>query len=834
MQVKKILATVLAAVLVFSSFTVSAATLSPGINHESTSTSVGGYPQKVNKLSVDLTNPYSKIEYGVSNPLNTLQSVSALSKAHTYDQHHVVGAVNASFFRWEDRFPLYLLAENDRIVNLGNVSTNFNDYMHTPAAFGVTADKKAKVGKYNLSHTIEHNGANYSLTSMNRLRDNNESILYTSSWPNDKTRQNQYGIEVVVSGVSKKVDSQLKFGEKVTGTVSAIRPYGQYTSATIPDDGYVISASGTEASKFTSMKVGDSVTLSVDVDSSWKGAQFMLASGPLLVQNGRVDMTIDPKSPRVTERTARTAVATDATGNTAYFVTVDGKQSGYSQGMTLTEFANYLVSIGAYNAINLDGGGSTTMVTRNYGATYPTLANRPSDGSERRVSAILEAISTAPIGTPQHVNVTQTEDGIVAVGASVGYKVNYVLDQYYNALPIDSSKLKLESVSNNVGVIENNKFVGTNAGKGTITATYETATISIPVTVTNSIDRLVATPEKIRLGTGETADFSVRGISSNQKVIFNPSAVNWTVNGNIGSLNGTTFTSGNIEGSGSIVGTFGSTKVTIPVTVSNQPLVLGTFDSTTGLKAETIRANASISTDTKLNAHDGNSSLKLNYDFTSYKDDTSAAYVTWTNGLALEGKPDRIGVWVYGDGNNHWLRGSLSDGNGKEVTVDFTNDGGLNWTGWKYVEATVPSNLSAPLKLNKIYVAEPSSAKKNKSSIWFDKLQTVYHDGPTNELAFTSNSNDRVVPANKQFTVTFSQNMNSSLLNTKYVYVEDQYGVRQPVTVAKGSDGTKLIVNAPSAGYQSGKAYRLVVTHFVTNSQGTRMVKDSITKFKVK
>lgn len=834
MQIKRIVSMILATVLVFSSFTVSAATLSPGISHESSSTSVGGYPQKVNKLSIDLTNPYSKIKYGVSNPLNTLQSVSALSKAHTYDQHHVVGAINASFFRWEDRFPIYLLAENDRIVNLGNVSTNFNDFMHTPAAFGVTADNKAKVGKYTLSHVVEHNGQRHSLTSMNRYRDNNESILYTSSWPNDKTRQNQYGIEIVVTGVGKDVDSQLKFGEKVTGKVSGIRPYGQYTSASIPDDGFVISASGSENSKFTSMKIGDSVTLSVDVDSSWKGAQFMLASGPLLVQNGKVDMTIDPKSPRVTERTARTAVATDASGNTAYFVTVDGKQSGYSQGMTLTEFANYLVSIGAYNAINLDGGGSTTMVTRKYGATYPTLVNRPSDGSERRVSAILEAISTAPIGTPQHVNVSQTEEGIVAVGASVDFKVNYVLDQYYNALPIDSSKLKLESVSNNVGVIENNKFVGTNAGTGTITAKYDTATVSIPVTVTNSIEQLVATPDKIRVGTGETANFSVRGISRNQKVIFNPSAVNWTVNGNIGTVNGTTFTAGNNEGSGSIVGTFGSAKVTIPVTVSNAPHVLGTFESTAGLKAESARANASISIDSKLNAHDGNTSLKLNYDFTGYKDNTSAAYVTWTNGLALEGKPDRIGVWVYGDGNNHWLRGTMSDADGKAVTVDFTNDGGLNWTGWKYVEATVPSNLSAPIKLDRLYVAEPSSAKKNRGAIWFDKLQAVYHDGATNELAFTSNSNDRVVDANKQFTVTFNQNMNTGLFNTKYVYVEDQYGVRQPVTVTRGSDGTKLIVKAPAAGYQSGKAYRLVVTHYVTNTNGTRMVKDNITKFKIK
>ncbi len=222
------------------------------------------------------------------------------------------------------------------------------------------------------------------------------------------------------------------------------------------------------------MNIGDDVALVIDVDQGWKDSKFMLASGPLLVQNGKSNITIDLNSTRARERTSRSAVATDATGNNAYFVTVDGRQTGYSQGMTMVEFSNYLVSMGVYNAINLDGGGSTAMVTRRYGDVYPSLINRPSDGSERAVSAILEAISTAPYGQAQNVKVTQDQEGIVAVGASVGFKVNMVLDQYYNVLSPDSSKLILESVSNGVGKIENNRFVGVKAGTGTITANYDT------------------------------------------------------------------------------------------------------------------------------------------------------------------------------------------------------------------------------------------------------------------------------------------------------------------------------------------------------------------------
>ncbi|MFP3339096.1 phosphodiester glycosidase family protein, partial [Micrococcus sp. SIMBA_131] len=89
----------------------------------------------------------------------------------------------------------------------------------------------------------------------------------------------------------------------------------------------------------------------------------------------------------------------DSTGNRVFFVTVDGRQPGYSTGMNLKEFANYLVGLGANYALNLDGGGSTTMVTRKVGDELASLTNSPSDGFERSVSAILQAVSTAPQGS---------------------------------------------------------------------------------------------------------------------------------------------------------------------------------------------------------------------------------------------------------------------------------------------------------------------------------------------------------------------------------------------------------------------------------------------------
>ena len=832
MSLKRLLPGVFAVVLIFTIGTEEsdAAMVSQGVYHSSMNGTVSGNPQRINQLTVNMNKPYTTIDLGMSTPFTSLATVSELSRSHSVDGNHVVGAINASLFTFENGLPTYLLANGNDIVNLGAVSTNFNDFMHTPAAFGVTSGNKAKVGEYDLSYTVSHNGRTAELTSLNRERQRGESILYTSSWPYQTTRTNSTGLEVVVTTASS-VNTGYEFGEEVNGKVTAIRPYGQYTSATIPENGFVISAvDKAEVDKIRDMQVGDTVGLTVDVETEWEGSKFMLATGPLLVQNGAVDLSIDLTSPRVTQRTARTAVAVNADGSNAYFVTVDSGASG-STGMTLLEFANYLKSIGAYHAINLDGGGSTTMVTRKYGDRYPSLVNRPVWGYERKVSAILEAVSTAPYGQETHVKVSQKQEGIVAVGASVAFQVDLVLDQYYNPLNIDQSKLVLQSVSDEVGKIENNRFVGLKAGSGNITASYGKSTLTIPVTVTDTIDQLIVSPAEIRLGTTEQATVQVTGASSSQKVIFNPAAVQWSINGNVGSLSGALFTAAGKEGTGSLVASFGSASQTIPVHVSDQALPLSSLDSTNGLLKEGIRADVDISSEKIIEPKEGTASVKLSYDFTPYKEGISAAYLSWKSAYKIPGQPKKIGAWIYGDGMNHWLRGSLLDADGKEVVVDFTGEDQLNWSGWKYVEASIPQNATAPFSLKKIYVAETKSIKKTKGSIWIDGLQAVYHSKESKEKSFTSSVDARIVEADKTFTVTFSQPMKEDFFHGKYVYVEDQYGVRQAVTVKRGASPEKVVVQAPAGGYEKDNHYRLVVTHFVPNTLNIQMTKDHTTEF---
>ncbi len=85
----------------------------------------------------------------------------------------------------------------------------------------------------------------------------------------------------------------------------------------------------------------------------------------------------------------RTAVGFSPDGNRLYFVCVDGRQSGYSGGMTMHELAEFFRALGARDAINLDGGGSTALVVADR-TGQPRVLNRPIDqgfpGKERYVA----------------------------------------------------------------------------------------------------------------------------------------------------------------------------------------------------------------------------------------------------------------------------------------------------------------------------------------------------------------------------------------------------------------------------------------------------------------
>lgn len=101
----------------------------------------------------------------------------------------------------------------------------------------------------------------------------------------------------------------------------------------------------------------------------------------MLLENGKVNVRSSEEyipGDIANGRAPRTAVGVKRDG-TVLLLVVDGR-SFSSSGMTLKELAQYFLRLGAINAVNFDGGGSSEMVVNG------SIVNKPSDGRERKVS----------------------------------------------------------------------------------------------------------------------------------------------------------------------------------------------------------------------------------------------------------------------------------------------------------------------------------------------------------------------------------------------------------------------------------------------------------------
>lgn len=121
---------------------------------------------------------------------------------------------------------------------------------------------------------------------------------------------------------------------------------------------------------------------------------------PVLARDSALSRAVlTGSTPFATARHPRTAVGIARGGRRLLLVTVDGRQAGYSAGMSLRELADLMLALGAPDALNLDGGGSTTLVVAD-SVRGVRIANRPSDeAGERAVGnalAVVRDCSLAP------------------------------------------------------------------------------------------------------------------------------------------------------------------------------------------------------------------------------------------------------------------------------------------------------------------------------------------------------------------------------------------------------------------------------------------------------
>jgi hypothetical protein len=144
---------------------------------------------------------------------------------------------------------------------------------------------------------------------------------------------------------------------------------------------YVLLGAGAGGRALSRLRIGQVVSVHLaPVTSAHEPFEFALGGKYRLLDDGAVQGGLPPFA-----GPERTAVGFANAGRTMYLVATHPARPG-ARGLDLTALARLLLRLGARDAVNLDDGGSTTMVARRPGHTRVQLINRPLDGVERRVA----------------------------------------------------------------------------------------------------------------------------------------------------------------------------------------------------------------------------------------------------------------------------------------------------------------------------------------------------------------------------------------------------------------------------------------------------------------
>jgi hypothetical protein len=243
------------------------------------------------------------------------------------------------------------------------------------STIGVDTDGTLHVERVSLAGTWQGSGQRRIL-GINEPARQNRTTLYTRTWGARTPAENGGAYAVLEPFPATTPNTPL------TATVTG---YAQGGNQPIPADGAVLVARGAQAGFLTAeAPVGSKVTILLTLTPPWTNVSQALGGGPVIVRDGKpVYRAFESFTPQqLVFRSARAGVGQTADGRIV-LVVADGRQPGYSAGLTNFELALTMMRLGCVTASALDWGGSATM------AFDGKLVNRPSGGAERPVADAL-------------------------------------------------------------------------------------------------------------------------------------------------------------------------------------------------------------------------------------------------------------------------------------------------------------------------------------------------------------------------------------------------------------------------------------------------------------
>ncbi|MGI5858222.1 MAG: stalk domain-containing protein [Tepidanaerobacteraceae bacterium] len=659
--------------------------------------------QKIHVLRADLTSENVDID--------TMIGKGGLSKRDSLSRmvqdNGAVAGINGDFFIMATpSAPIGPQISNGKLVSS---PLNLQDM----AAVALTFDKIPEILKMEFSgRLVAPDRSYFFVEGVNKIRNSyNNIFVYTPDFGNTTPKPGDGAPNLTFATV--KDNHIVSFSE---GKV-----------ADIPGDSLVLMAWGDGANFLkTRFSIGDPIELDLKITPDIANLKMALGGGAVLVDNGSIPGSFAHNIPGTHPRTA---IGFTADKKTMIMAVVDGRQA-QSRGMSQQEMAELMLSLGAYNALNLDGGGSSTMVVRPFGETQTKVINSPSESVQRLIPNAVGIFSKAPVGEIYGLKIVASSFNI-AKGGHRTFQVK-AYDKNYNLVDIDSHQVKW-SITGDLGYFNGNVFTAENSGTAQVVATLGDIKATQDIKVLKENIMLSVEPQKVQVNPGAKAVFSVNVTDSEGfKAPLEPIDVNWNIAGEIGFMNGLEFTADQKPSSGAVIAEFSGLKAGALVQTGYQSVLLDNFENLEGkafnVYPEDVKGSFNI-TPLPDPVYSGDFSGRLAYDF-SEGTATRAAYLTFENGgKVLPLGTVKLGLWVYGQGDGEWLRAAVQDASGKETVLDIAKS--VDWNNWRWIETSLPAG-KAPFKLKTIYVVETDPEKKTSGALYLDEL-TAFIAGKYNE-----------------------------------------------------------------------------------------------------
>lgn len=676
-------------------------------------------PWNVEVLEIDLSNPFLAIEtIKGDDALYGYERTSSMAARNDWDGHYVVGAVNGDFYG-SGGVPI-----NSQILA--------GELLRTPIEYstiGFDINNLPLISRVSYNGAVFANDTSIFINNINMDRNENQLLFY-NSYMGTNSGTNQWGKELLIAPLTSWIvnDTVFCLVEKVEDYVG---------SMAIPKGKAVLSAHGTSIPFFTeNVQAGDTIRVLLSLRPQLDSLKAMVGGFPKIVKDGQnyALQGYDEEgghSSFATDYHPRTAVGYTADGSKLIFVVVDGRQEGFSRGMSLPELADFLISLGAQTAINLDGGGSSTLVVRN------AIKNSPSDGGERSVSNSLQVISSASKGALSSIQM-EPDDYRLFKGDELGFSVSG-WDEFYNPASVNNGDVTL-SVDSSLGYINpDGKFVATqNGGDGYVFSHYNGMKDSAHVHI-KEIKTISLNPSFCVADTITPLQFSVTAIDEDgikQSLPLN-NFIWRNTNEEIGLLDTLGLFKGRTEGSTQIIAGYAdlTDTATVRVEIGTGKSLLDSLDRLYGwqVSGENIDTLATVMSVVDSPRTFGAKAIRVDYSFTRLSTERSTLHLN--TDIPVYGAPELISFDFKSDGKKHKAYVIVSDNNDEMFKSqisgywkDATKYDTLNAKTISF-RAMEGGSFNYPIRIKSIWIKlgyTGSVGDVNSGTIYFDNLRVQY------------------------------------------------------------------------------------------------------------